>query len=146
MRRAVETASPIAADHGIDARVRPALTDIDFGAWTGKTLEELAQDSAWQRFNRDRARACAPGGESLAGVQQRVVEELLALARCHPGETVAIVTHAEPIRCVLAAFTGHSLDDVVAIEIDPGRVSPIGVANGVGRVLDVNVSPHEMAV
>src|SRR5262245_58339071 len=50
LQRAVETAFPIAADHALKTHVRPALTDIDLGMWTGKTLEELSGDSAWLQF------------------------------------------------------------------------------------------------
>jgi probable phosphoglycerate mutase len=144
LERAVETARPLAADHNLDARVRPALTDIDFGAWTGRALIELEADPAWARFNRDRQRACPPGGEALAAVQHRVLEELLTLARSHQSETIAIVTHAEPIRCALAALAGTSLDEAMAMNIEPGRVSVIGITPDVRRVLAVNDLPMEM--
>jgi broad specificity phosphatase PhoE len=146
LERAFETALPLARDHGLDVRVRHALTDIDFGAWTGRMLEELCTDPEWNRFNSDRNHACPPGGEALTEVQRRVVEELLALAKTHPGEVVAIVTHAEPIRCALAAFAGQSLNEVLAIEIEPAHVSAIGITSGVRRVLGVNVPANEVSM
>lgn len=115
--RAVETAHPLAQDHGLDVRVRPALTDIDDG-----------------------------GREALGDVQQRVVDELLKLATAHQDETVAIVTHADPIRCALAAFTGVSIDDMREVEISPAHVCAIGIAAGVRTVLGVNVPANEVAV
>ena len=114
--RAVETAQPLANDHGFDARVRNALTD-------------------------------AAGSEALADVQRRVVSELMALAKSHPDETIAIVTHADPIRCALAAFGDTALEDMREMEISPSHVSAIGItASGVRRVLGVNVPAVDMAV
>ena len=63
-------------------------------------------------------------------------DELMTLARSHQGETIAIVTHAEPIRCALAAFSGRTLDDVMSVEIFPTCVSAVGITpSGVRQVL-----------
>ena len=146
LERAIETAQPLADDHGLEVDVRSALTDVDFGSWTGRSLDDLAQDAAWREFNRDRVHACAPGGEALCDVQQRIVEELMTLSQSHAAETVAIVTHAELIRCALAAFAGSTLDEVLAIDIEPAHVSTIGITGAVQRVLAVNLPASQIAV
>jgi probable phosphoglycerate mutase len=146
LERAVDTAQPLARDHGLSIKTRAALTDIDFGEWTGKSLDELASLPAWQAFNQDRCHACAPGGEPLVEVQRRVVDELIELSRTHPGEMVAIITHAEPIRCAIAAFDCRSLDDVLAVEITPGHVSTVGVGPKLRRVLSINMRAEAAAV
>ena len=146
LERAVETAAPLARDHGLPVQTRTALNEMDFGEWTGRMIAELADDPAWQSFNGDRGRACPPGGEALQQVQRRVVDELVALSRSHAGEVVAVVTHAEPIRCALAAFSGSSLDDVKAVEIAPGYVSAIGIQPNVRRVLAINMDADQVAV
>ena len=116
LERAVETAHPLANDHGLDVHVRAALTDIDFG-------------------------------EALLEVQRRIVNELMTLAKSHQGETIAIVTHAEPIRCALAAFTGDTLDDILSVEISPARLCAVGITHsGVRQVLGVNITPSEVTV
>ena len=113
LEHAVETAHPLANDHGLDVRVRPALTD----------------------------------GHDFAEMQPRVVNELMTLAKSHQGETIAIITHAEPIRCVLAAFTGQTLADIMAVEISPTRVSAVGITDsGVRQVLGVNVPALDATV
>ena len=146
LERAVDTAKPLARDHGLPLTPRESLTDVDFGAWTGKTLAELRAVPAWELFNRDRDRACAPAGESLVNVQRRIVGELMALSMLHPGEVVAIVTHAELIRSAIAAFDGRSLDDVAGVEISPAHVSAVGIDARLRRVLSVNLRPDLAAV
>jgi broad specificity phosphatase PhoE len=146
LERAIDTAKPLARDRGLAIDARAALTDIDFGDWTGQTLEALGPLPEWQAFNRDRCHACPPGGEPLTDVQRRVVDELISLSRMHSGEMVAIVTHAEPIRCALAAFDGRSLDDVMALEIAPAHISTVGVSHRLRRVLSVNMRADVAAV
>jgi broad specificity phosphatase PhoE len=146
LERAVDTATPLARDHGLTVKTREALTDVDFGEWTGKTLDELVNEPKWQAFNRERQRACAPGGEALTDVQHRIVNELIELSHTHPGELVAIVTHAEPIRCAIAAFEYASLDEVLALEISPAHVSTVGIEAKLRRVLAVNLRADAVAV
>jgi probable phosphoglycerate mutase len=146
LERAVDTATPLARDHGLEIRKRDALTDVDFGEWTGKSLSELADLPEWRAFNACRCTGCPPGGESLRAVQRRVVDELVELSRTHAGEIVAIVTHAEPIRCTIAAFDCRSLDDVVAIEVTPAYVSTVGIAAGTRRILAINMRADIAAV
>lgn len=146
LERARDTAQPLARDHGLEIKTREALTDIDFGDWTGKSLDELTALPEWDAFNRDRGHACAPHGESLVEVQRRIVDELIGLSHLHAGEMVAIVTHAEPIRCAIAAFDCRSLDDVLAVEISPAHVSTVGVSPKLRRVLSVNMRPELAAV
>ena len=38
--RTMETARILARPHKLSPRLEPGLTEIDFGAWTGKTLKE----------------------------------------------------------------------------------------------------------
>jgi broad specificity phosphatase PhoE len=147
LSRALETARPLARNHRVVIRLREALTDVDFGAWTARTLDSLAHDRTWQAFNRNRRDACSPRGEPLAAVQRRIVDELIGLSRVHAGarERIAVVTHAEPIRCALAAVEGKSLDEVLDVEISTAHVSIVSIGPGVRQVISVNVTPDDAA-
>ena len=127
LEHAIETAQPLARDRGLDVHLRAALTDVDLDDSTVRSREEVSA--------------------ARVSVQERIVDELMKLARSHAGETIAIVTHAEPIRCALAAFAGSSLDDIMAIDISPGHVSSVGIAAPhVRRVLGVNLPADQVAV
>lgn len=146
LERARETAEAIAVHHpDVPVVLRPALTDVDFGEWTGRTIDELANEPAWQAFNADREHGRAPGGESIQGVKARIVGELRLVHQQHPSGIVVLVTHAEPIRCAVAWAGGETLDDVLKREIGPGSVSVIAFEANSARVLGVNLRPEAIA-
>src|SRR5215211_6739329 len=55
LQRARETADPIARTHAIEPIVSAAFGELQFGAWTGRTVTELQQDSTWHAFNTVRS-------------------------------------------------------------------------------------------
>jgi broad specificity phosphatase PhoE len=80
----------------------------------------------------------------LAAVQRRFVEDLRELASDHGSESIAVITHAEPIRCAIAAFTAASLDEVCGIEISTAHVTPVGLNNTCRTVLAINVPADDV--
>src|SRR5215207_4417571 len=73
LERAVETARAIARHQAVAVLEDADLHEVDFGDWTGRTFQELDDVEAWQAFNRHRAAAVIPRGESPALVQERIV-------------------------------------------------------------------------
>lgn len=123
--RAVETATAIAAPHGLLVRNRDRLTDIDFGAWTNSALSALSADPQFSRFNRQRALTRPPAGESIWEVQTRMTRELLELVETHPSSTVVVVGHADPLRAALCYLLGFATDLGRRFEIRPGSATRI---------------------
>ena len=56
--------------------VRPRLTEVDCGEWTGSRIDAIADSAVWRRFNRYRSGTRIPGGESILEVQARTMVEL----------------------------------------------------------------------
>ena len=125
IRRAVQAAECIAARLQQRAQARPALTEVDFGAWTGRRFAALDDVERWRRFNTFRSRTAPPGGEPMSAVQARVVGELLGLRDAHPDATVVVVSHADPIRSALAHFLGVPLDLMLRLSVDPASTSAL---------------------
>jgi broad specificity phosphatase PhoE len=123
--RTRDTAAVIAARHRLEVHVDPALDEIDFGEWSGITFRELERDARWRAWNEDREKRAPPGGESIHEVQQRVIGLLHALGRAHPGECIALVSHAEVIRSALLAIRGWSPNRWREIELEPASVTTL---------------------
>jgi probable phosphomutase (TIGR03848 family) len=140
LERALETAAPIGARCGLEATVADELNEIDFGAWTGRTLAALDRIEAWRRFNRFRSGVRIPEGETMLEVQARVLRLSHRLGEIHAERTVALVSHGDVIRAALAHDLGVHLDLLQRLEISPASVSVVELGPEGPRVLLVNGS------
>ncbi len=124
--RALETARPISQACGKPVFVDEGITEIDFGEWVGKPFRELDEMKSWMSFNKQRSTSWAPGGESMLEVQARAWRAIEAVGRIdNAGNTVAMISHGDVIRCVLLLLLGMPLDHIHRLEVAPGSVSEV---------------------
>lgn len=123
LERARETAEPLARKLELPVRESPAFHEIDFGDWTNKSFDELAEIEEWRQYNHFRSGIAIPGGERMVEVQARVVAELERLKRMHPDQRVAVFTHADVIRMTVLHYLGSPAEFNVRLEISPASVS-----------------------
>lgn len=140
--RARRTAEAVATRAGAPLEIVDALDEIDFGDWTGARFEALAGEPEWRRWNEARGSACPPKGESMAAAQERVAAHADAIARSRPGAVVALVSHSDILRALVAHYLGLPLDNLLRFEIDAASLSRIEVGawgdRVGGRVLALN--------
>jgi probable phosphoglycerate mutase len=138
LQRTLETARPIAEATGLEIRERPRLSEVDFGRWTGMTMDALGADPLWARFNTLRSVTRTPGGELMLEVQARMVDELEDLRGLHRAETIAVVSHQDAIKAALAHYAGVPLDLFHRFEISPASISVLELSDYGPRILRVN--------
>lgn len=137
-RRCMQSTCILAARFGLPVEIVPALDELDYGEWTGRSFEALAPDPRWSRWNRQRATNRPPAGESMRSLQKRVVAHLEQVSSDRGTGTVVAVSHAEPIRAALLHYSRKELDDFLLIEIDPGSISTLHVDNCGIRITGIN--------
>ncbi len=81
---------------------------------------------------------CFPGGEAIRDMQARMVDAVHDLVNANPGKTVLVVSHADPIKSVLADALGVHLDLFQRIVVSPGSVSAISYGGTSPSVVLVN--------
>jgi broad specificity phosphatase PhoE len=123
--RAQETAAAICARLNLPLQTEPDFNEIDVGEWTNRTFAELEGDPEWDRFNRFRSNAGAPGGELMLAAQLRAVAAIERLRRRHG--VIAVVSHGDVIRALVAHFLGFNLDFIFRVRIDPASISILEV-------------------
>lgn len=138
MERTRETAAPIAKALGLRVRSSKGLLEADFGSWTGRNLGDLRKLKAWEQVQRYPSGFRFPNGESFTEMQLRIVGALSGLVDAHPGETVVAVSHADPIKAVVAHAMGTHLDLFQRIVVGPCSISAILYSSGGPMVLAVN--------
>ena len=111
LRRTVQTAEFVADACGARIIALDDLIDLDHGWWEGLTPEEAAErdPEEFRRFQEDPRRAAAPGGETMAAVEGRVLGALWSIAARHERMSVAAVSHEIPIRLVRGARRDRQL-------------------------------------
>ena len=140
LERALETARPIGVARGLKVEATEAWNEINFGDWTGQALADLDPIPEWQRFNTLRSSSAIPGGENMAEVLGRVLRELDRLKALHPAPTacVAVVSHGDVLRTLVAYALGVPLDLLQRLEISPASVSVLQVSDQEPRLLLLN--------
>jgi broad specificity phosphatase PhoE len=125
LERTLETAVPLASQLSLPVHQAEELLEVDFGEWTGRTLDELQSDPGWILFNTLRSCASPPQGETMVTVQQRLSTYLTRLSETHPQKTLALFTHGDVIRSTLCYYLGIPIDFMLRLEIVPASISEI---------------------
>jgi probable phosphoglycerate mutase len=138
LERTRETAAPIARALGVRVRNAPGLLEVDVGDWTKMPLARLARNRRWAGVHRWPSGFRFPGGESFAEMSVRAMQAVLELVAAHPGESIVAVSHADPIKAVVAAAAGVPLDLMQRLVVSPCSVSAVLFGAGGPLVLTVN--------
>lgn len=141
MERAQETAAPLARLKGKPVEILEAVHEYDFGSWTNRTMESLAEDEQWKRFNSFRSATSTPDGELMLAIQARFVGAMLRLRDENPGAGIALVSHGDPVRAALMYFAGTPLDFWNRFEISVGSITVIELGTHHVQILRVNEVP-----
>ena len=111
------TAKAIYGPKGLALTTRKSLREVSMGVWEDRTWGEVARTDAQQLawFNTTDRRWKVEGGESFAELRERISAAIRQIARNHPGETVAVVSHGTAIRNALAVFQGLSIEESASL-------------------------------
>jgi broad specificity phosphatase PhoE len=115
LARAIESAQIIAGNRPVETDAR--LTELDYGAWEGLTIEEIERrfPGEYELYDAHPALHHVGGGESGEQVAARVgalIDDLLAWWAGSGGDrTCVLVGHSSLNRVLLAVVMGVPLDD-----------------------------------
>ena len=142
--RAVETARPIAAAHGLKVIKREGLIETLLGEWEGMSITSLNRRKDWKTLQEHPSRFQFPGGEWIVEQQARLVAEIEALcARHKPKDVFACVGHADPIKLIIAYYAGMALDHFQRLVVDTGSVSTLALGERGARLVQLNWKPEK---
>ncbi|HJM37510.1 MAG: histidine phosphatase family protein [Acidimicrobiales bacterium] len=125
MERTQETARPIAKALNLRVRTLKGLNECDFGDWTGRRLRDLSKLKSWSTVQKKPSSFRFPNGESFTEMQNRMLRTVDKIRERHPGETIVCVSHADPIKAILASAVGTPLDLFQRIMVGPCSASVV---------------------
>jgi broad specificity phosphatase PhoE len=146
MKRAQRTLAPLVASNGYRPVTLDDLREVDFGAWTGFTWDEVRErfgKSAYDWLHELEAGGI-PEAEPIPAYRRRVagcLDEMLAL---HPGKTVAVVCHGGVIRMALAHLLDLPLPKMAHFEVDYASITVVDHRPGRPEVQLLNFTPWRL--
>lgn len=107
LERAVETATIVGEACGVVPTLDPELREVDVGAWTGRSHDEVraAYAEEWAAWNTglDVRRG---GGETYAELAERIEKAILRIAATCERDPVLVVSHGGSIKSYVAKVLG----------------------------------------
>ena len=145
LRRAVETAEPLATRLDLPIRRTPALRERDFGVNEGRIAAEVAAELGTEVGTRWLgADERHPGGESMREVYERVAAFLDELLEDSPPDEIVLVTSGGPIRVGTAHLAREPLETLVWRAVDNCSVTTVEVEPPAKPKLASGPSPEEV--
>jgi broad specificity phosphatase PhoE len=146
--RAVQTASIVAAPHGLSPIPLEALTECDVGRWEGldwQTIRYLDAEGH-RRFMADPAEHGYPGGESFQEVHERASTALEELLTTHAGGAILVVGHHAVNRTYLAGLLGLRPGQARQVTLDNCGISVVVREGDETRISTLNAAFHLQGV
>jgi broad specificity phosphatase PhoE len=108
MRRTMDTAELIAAEHGLTPIARPGLREIHHGHWEAMRRADVEAQfpDEYANWEQDPFTFAPEGGESGASVVARVLPVIREIVVKHAGENVVVVSHKATIRLLISSLLG----------------------------------------
>jgi probable phosphoglycerate mutase len=148
MRRAVETATPIAHACGLELQIEPELHERRVGALVGTPTR--GHDGVWpdtlRRWLSGDTSFALPGAESFDDIRRRVMPVWQRVTTEHTGKTLVIVAHGVVCRVLLLSLLpGYSISDWHDIHIDNVAINELLHDGRSWRALRLNDLPAALA-
>ncbi len=119
LRRSVAAAEAIAEGLGLQVAFDPRWQELDFGAWDGRSAQEIGQSEArqLQDFWTDPDLHPPPEGERWSEIKDRVSAAMKETAeRCFE-RPVLVVSHAGAIRAAMAVACGFGFAETMRLDL-----------------------------
>lgn len=143
LERTMETAQAIQNHHPRQSIIpNHAIGEVQYGDWEGMKIANLRQRKMWQVIQEYPSRAVFPNGEALRDAQTRVINEIERLRTVHPKQTIALVSHADLIKMIVAHYSGTHLDNFQRIVISPASITTIALDHSRPYLITINDTAH----
>jgi probable phosphoglycerate mutase len=142
LERAIETAQPLAKARKLKITIAEGLIETDIGDWKGLEIKKARKLPEWKSVQNFPSRFRFPKGESFQEEQTRLVNAMEKIIESHkPDEWVAIFSHADPIKLIIAYYLGMPLDHFQRIACGTGSLSILNLDKKGAMLIGLNLKP-----
>lgn len=139
LRRAIDTAAPLAEARGLEVVTHEGLRELDFGALEGLTFDDIALEcpELYETWMRDPTQTRFPDGESFDDLRERALAAAAEIRSEH--ERAAIVAHGGVTRAILADALQMPARAIFRLDQPYGAISVVEWTDGTAAVRGVNL-------
>jgi broad specificity phosphatase PhoE len=143
MKRARQTLEPVAKALGIQAEIRPELSEVDFGDWTGLSWKQVGERHGVSAFDwLDKLdQAAIPNGECGGRFRARIEPCIRQILEVSAGRRVGVLCHGGVIRMILSILLELPLPKTACFEIDYASVTELHLHPHRTEVQVLNLTP-----
>ena len=139
LRRALDTAAPLAHARKLEPIVHEGLRELSFGAVEGATYDEIEREhpELFESWMNDPTGTRFPRGESFLDLRERAIAAATEIRSEH--KSAAIVAHGGVTRAILAAALEMPDQAIFRLDQPYGAISIVDWIDGSPVVRGVNV-------
>lgn len=130
LARCAEFAGQFCGRNELPLTVLALMREIDFGDWEGKQAHEIRDQEVLNRFMINPDGVVMPGGESMEGFSERVIDAWEAWLDDASGEHRLLVIHGLVKRVLLAHLLGIPISHLWRISLPYGAWSRVSLLAG----------------
>ncbi len=145
LQRAYKTALCLAEETGLTVERDKNLREIFAGKWEGKKFSELCIEfpDSYAVWMNHIGKAGCDGGETVKQLGDRIMQTLTKIAEENDGKTVAIATHATPIRASQSIIQSGSVEEMENIPwVSNASVTVFAFNNNTWKIVAVSQDAH----
>ncbi len=145
LRRALQTAGPLANRVGIEPRLDDRVGELRVGPWEGLTEDEIGErwPDEWRRWRNEPHTLALEGRETLRELNARVAAVLDELAGSSAASGAAVVyTHDAVVRAAVAWALRTGPEVYRHVEVANCSITTVRVLEGVRRLVRANDVGH----
>lgn len=145
LKRAYQTALSLSEILNIKVIEDKNLREIDGGIWEGAKYSSLMSlyPEEFKKWIDDTSESYCPGGETVKQLTKRIMNALTKIAEDNDGKTIAVYTHATPIRVAQTVIETGTLDEMKNIDwVSNASVTILNYDNGIWKIDAVSIDEH----
>jgi len=144
LKRTFDTARIVGEHLGVPVEKEERIIEIDHGKWSGLLVEEVKEKypEEFEQWIKEPHRIRFEGGESLEDVYRRVRDFLEDVRNKHDEETVVVVSHTVPIRCMYCALLDIDLSKFWSFGCDNASYSVVLMEEERNVLQKLNITCH----
>lgn len=145
LQRAYKTALCLSEIIDIEVVKDKNLREINGGIWENAKYSDLQSlyPSEFRVWLDNTGESYCPGGESVSQLTDRIMNALTKIAKENDNKTIAVFTHATPIRVAQTIIETGTLDEMKNIEwVSNASVTILSYDNDIWKIDAVSIDDH----